>query len=98
MIRKAQKKDYAEILKLNQKDVEMLSPLDEDLLTKMDELSEIFHVIEKDSQILAFMLAFRNGCDYWSDNYRWFLEKYDNFIYIDRIVIDENCRKQGFPE
>lgn len=98
MIRKAQKEDYPEILKLNQNDVEMLSPLDDDLLSKMDELSEIFHVIEQDMGIVAFILAFADGCDYWSDNYKWFSDNYANFIYIDRIVIDENYRKQGFAK
>lgn len=95
MIRKAEKKDYTQILKLNQKDVEMLSPLDDSLLSKMDELSEIFQVIEQEDRIVAFILAFKDGCNYWSDNYRWFLDNYTNFIYIDRIVIDENYRKQG---
>ncbi len=98
MIRKALKKDYSEILKLNQKDVEMLSPLDETLLSKMDELSEIFLVIEQDKKIVAFILAFRDKCDYWSDNYKWFLNNYTNFIYIDRIVIDENYRKLGLAK
>ena len=98
MIRKAQKKDYAEILKLNQNDVEMLSPLDDDTLSKMDELSEIFQVIEQDNKVVAFILAFKDGCDYWSDNYRWFLDNYTNFIYIDRIVIDENYRKRGLAK
>lgn len=98
MIRNAIKSDYCEILKLNQKDVEMLSPLDEDLLSKMDELSEIFNVMEYNSKIAAFILAFKNGCDYWSDNYRWFLDRYSNFIYVDRIVIDEDYRKRGLAQ
>ena len=94
MIRKAEKKDYAEILKLNQKDVEMLSELDKNLLEKMDELSEIFNVVEIEDNVVAFIIAFRDGCEYWSDNYKWFNNHYSNFIYIDRIVIDENYRKQ----
>ena len=95
MIRKALKKDYTKILRLNQNDVEMLSPLDENILMRMDELSEIFNVIEHENEVVAFILAFRDGCDYWSDNYQWFMDNYSNFIYIDRIVIDENHRRQG---
>ena len=98
MIRKALKKDYPEILKLNHNDVEMLSPLDGNLISKMDELSEIFQVIEQDGKVVAFILAFKDGCDYWSDNYGWFLDNYANFIYIDRIVIDENYRMQGLAQ
>ena len=98
MIRKALKKDYSEILKLNRNDVEMLSPLDDNILGKMDELSEIFQVIEEDNRVIAFILAFKDGCDYWSDNYGWFLDNYTNFIYIDRIVIDESYRKRGLAQ
>ena len=95
LIRKAAEDDYGEILKLNQKDVEMLSHLDRNMLLKMDELSELFDVVEMDGKIVAFVIAFSDGCEYWSDNYKWFDEKYSNFIYIDRIVIDENYRKCG---
>lgn len=98
MIRKALKKDYIEILKLNQNDVEMLSPLDDDLLSKMDGLSEIFQVIEQDGKVVGFILAFKDGCEYWSDNYQWFLSNYSNFIYVDRIVINENYRKRGLAQ
>lgn len=98
MIRNASKKDYGEILRLNQKDVEMLSPLDENLLCEMDELSEVFNVIEMEGKVVAFIMAFKEGCEYWSDNYRWFEDNYNNFIYIDRIVIDENFRKQGLAQ
>lgn len=80
---------------MNQKDVEMLSELDRTMLEKMDEMSEIFNVFEIESKAAAFILAFKDGCEYWSDNYRYFDENYSNFIYIDRIVIDESLRKQG---
>ena len=98
MIRHALKKDCEKILLLNQKDVEMLSPLDTDLLTKMDGLCELFDVIEIDGEVAAFILAFRDRCEYWSDNYKWFQDNCSNFIYIDRIVIDESFRRQGLAQ
>jgi predicted GNAT superfamily acetyltransferase len=41
------------------------------------------------------LLAFRQGVDYESPNYRWFAERYDAFIYIDRVVIAANARGDG---
>lgn len=98
MIRKAVKNDYDEILKLNQADVEMLSPLDYKLLEKMSNLTEVFNVFEIDDQVVGFIMAFKDGCEYWSDNYKWFLDNYSNFLYIDRIVVDKNHRKEGIAQ
>ena len=98
MIRKALKKDYPKILTLNQGDVEMLSPLDETILTEMESISEIFNVYEKDGKVAGFIIVFKEGCDYWSDNYQWFLKNCNDFIYIDRIVVDKNHRKENIAK
>lgn len=98
MIRKALQKDYDEILRLNQADVEMLSPLDYELLEKMNRLTEVFNVFEIDDNVVGFIMAFKDGCEYWSDNYHWFLENYTNFLYIDRIVIDKDHRNNGIAQ
>lgn len=98
MIRKALKKDYDEILRLNQADVEMLSPLDYELLEKMSSLTDVFNVFKIEGKVVGFIMAFKDGCEYWSDNYHWFLDNYTNFLYIDRIVVDENHRKKGIAQ
>ena len=41
------------------------------------------------------MLALRPGLDYWSLNYRWFAERGDDFLYLDRIVVAERARGIG---
>ena len=37
--------------------------------------------------MVAFLLVFREGADYDSPNYRWFAERYDRFLYVDRIAV-----------
>ena len=49
----------SEILKLDQNDLKMLSPLDNKILLKMDELSDIFQVRETDKKIVAYILRLR---------------------------------------
>ena len=78
MIRKAKKEDYEKILALNQADVEMLSPLNKNILTKMDDLSDIFNIFEVEGEIAGFIIAFVENTTYWSDNYKWFLKHYHN--------------------
>lgn len=95
IIRAAEEKDFAKILKLNAADVEMLSPLDEKILSRMAELAELFQVVEIGGEVVAFQIIFREGTDYWSENYKWFCENYPRFLYIDRIVVDKDFRQFG---
>ncbi|NHK29379.1 GNAT family N-acetyltransferase [Parvularcula flava] len=44
----------------------------------------------------ALMLAYREGADYASPHYRWFLERHERFLYVDRIVVSQAVRGQGY--
>lgn len=94
-IRKAEERDYPFILKLNEADVEVLSPLDRETLDRMANLSEMFQVAEVDGEVAAFQIVFRERSDYWSDNYKWFCERYEKLLYVDRIVVGAAYRKLG---
>lgn len=41
------------------------------------------------------VLALGPGADYASANYRWFSERYENFLYVDRVVVDPAWRGRG---
>jgi uncharacterized protein len=61
------------------------------------EIAAYFKVVENpNSDLLGFMIALNPGLEYSSDNYRWFSDAYDDFYYIDRIVISEKGRGQGY--
>ena len=95
IIRPAEEGDYPEILKLNKADEEMLSPLDEDTLHRMSKMTALFQVAETEGRIAAFQMIYREGCEYWSDNYKWFCAHYPRFLYVDRIVVGREYRKYG---
>jgi predicted GNAT superfamily acetyltransferase len=38
--------------------------------------------------VAGFALVLAPGADYGSVNYRWFGERYDDFVYLDRVAID----------
>lgn len=94
-IRPAKVQDYPEILRLNEADVEMLSPMDEEILCRMAELTELFQVAEADGGIVGFQMVYRESSGYWSENYTWFCEHYPKFLYVDRIVVAGEYRKYG---
>jgi uncharacterized protein len=46
-------------------------------------------------QAQALLLTFDQSADYDSPNFLWFRERFDRFVYIDRIVVDEQARGLG---
>lgn len=94
-IRPAERSDFPFILKLNEENVTVLSPLDGSRLEALYRQSAATRIAVAGGQPAAFFIAFREGADYDSENYRWFSGQYPKFLYIDRIVIDRPFRKLG---
>ncbi len=93
VIREVNLQDADYVLNLNEVNVEVLSPMDEDKFMYFKDMSELFQVAEVDGKPAAFLIALREGLDdYTSENYIWFSKQYDRFLYVDRIVIDESFR------
>jgi len=86
-IRPATAADLPAILALNAESVQFLSPLDAVRLQTLHAQAAYHRVIESHGRIVAFLFAFREGADYDSPNYRWFAERYAQFLYIDRVVV-----------
>ena len=95
-IRPAEPKDYPAILRLNEENLSVLAPMDEQVIEQFAVWSELLWVVEVDGTFAAFLVTFREGVDsYWSENYKWFSAHYPKFLYVDRIVIDEAYRGKG---
>lgn len=96
LIRRAGAEDYPFILRTNAENVEVLSPMDEERLAYFDRTAEVFLVAQIGNTPAAFLIALREDADaYDSENYLWFRKHYEQFLYIDRIVIDEPYRGMG---
>lgn len=87
MLRDAARADWASILLLNEEFVHFLSPLDEPRLASLAKVACYFRVAEEGGALGAFLMAFRKGADYDSPNFLWFNARFDDFVYIDRIVV-----------
>jgi predicted GNAT superfamily acetyltransferase len=53
------------------------------------------HPDAREEELVGFVLALAPGADYASENYRWFSERRDRFLYVDRIVVGEGNRGEG---
>ena len=96
MLRDARESDFEQILALNAESVHFLSPLGASRLRHLHERAAYHRVVDDGTTIGAFLLAFREGVDYDSPNYRWFAQAYSRFLYVDRIVVSANARGRGF--
>ena len=54
-----------------------------------------FRVCEEADGLAGFVLCLPWDVDYWSENHKWFLARYDAFLYLDRVVVAERARGAG---
>ena len=59
------------------------------------ELSELKLGAYQDGKLLGFVLCLLPKTNYGSLNYAWFNQRYDQFIYVDRIAVASTNRDQG---
>ena len=82
----------AEILALNSRSAIETSPLDAQKLARMVAAARVATFIAPDA---AFLLAFDQDGDYDSPNFLWFRDRFDTFLYVDRVIVAEAYRRLG---
>lgn len=98
LIRDAAPADFTTILELNRAWEHFTSPLDEESLRALHEDAAYHRVVEMDGGVAAFLIAVGPGTGYGSVNYRWFDERGNDFLYIDRVIVDGRLQRSGFGE
>lgn len=90
--------DLSSLHALNQESVPLVGK------ASLEELSHIARQscisLVADSPVLpkslaGFCLVLPSTADYASLNFKWFCERYSDFIYLDRIAVSEDHRRQG---
>jgi len=95
LIRDASAADFERILQLNEESEHFLSPMTLARLEALHAGAAYHRVMDDDGKIAGFLLAFREGTRYDSSNYLWFTQHYDQFLYIDRVVVSKQYQGQG---
>ena len=94
-IRHAETADFDAILALNEASVAVLSPLSPRRLADLHARAALHRVAERDGEVAGFLLAFREGTDYDSLNFRWFAARHAIFLCVDRVVVADAARGRG---
>ena len=74
-----------------------VSFMDEESLNYFHNVSEYFKLIKrgKENKIYGFLIGLTDKLNYKSENYLWFSKRYSSFMYVDRIVIQEDSLGLG---
>ncbi len=91
-------KDFVEVLQLNEDSLPHLSRIDTDEVQWFADNAAYFCVLRIDECLAGFLIGLRPGTSYASPNYRWFCDSYDDFAYIDRVVVADWARRRGIAD
>ena len=84
-----------DIVALNKTFVAVTSPMDASRFKHLFDISSLCLVAENEGKIVGFVLAMAQGDTYENDNFQWFDDRLNRYVYIDRIVISEDGRGHG---
>tara|TARA_R110002096_G_scaffold117236_2_gene254136 strand:+ start:2595 stop:3074 length:480 start_codon:yes stop_codon:yes gene_type:complete len=93
-----QENDFDEILRLNTAAVPHVNDIDREQLQWFCDKAAFPRCIKIDDRIAGFMIGMRPGTTYASPNYQWFCSNYEDFAYVDRVVVSDWARRQGVAE
>jgi len=94
-VRDAVAADHAAVLALNNTAVPHVNALSAEEFAWLASHANFFRVAEDAEGLVGFTMVLPSGLDYWSDNYKWFAARFDRFLYLDRVVVDERGRGRG---
>jgi uncharacterized protein len=87
--------DVGAVLGLNEESVAALAPMSAPDLARFRSLTPHLVVCDVDGEVAAFAIAYPPGTAYDSVNYRWHAERFDDFLYLDRIAVAARFRRRG---
>ena len=91
--------DLDRLVELNNANVPAVSHSTPEHMVELLEWAALAWVVTAaDDGIAGFVLLFEPGSPYASPNYRWFCDRYERFLYVDRIVVSSEARGAGLGE
>lgn len=89
---------YDDVLALNEASIPHVNRISREDLQWFVDYAAFVRIVKIDERLAGFMIGLRPGIDYQSPNYRWFCDNYEDFAYVDRVVVAEWARRRGVAE
>jgi predicted GNAT superfamily acetyltransferase len=83
---------WADLLRLNNENARETSLLTGEKLGNMIATASVATAVEPG---IAFLLAFGQDDNFDGGHFRWFRERLDRFLYVDRVVVGHGYRRRG---
>lgn len=95
-IRELTSADLASATVINNANVPAVGAADEAKMAHLCELAEVaLAVVDANDVVVGFCVVLPAGTAYESVNYRWFGERFDDFVYLDRVAFAASACNQG---
>ena len=95
MLREFVPADLTAVHAINDGEVPAVGSESPEALARIADQSTIALVAEVGNEIAGFCFVLPPGADYGSMNYAWFAERYDDFVYLDRVAISPKFQRRG---
>ena len=89
------KKDISAVWEINQQGLPGTGEVTHQEVEALLELASFAVGIFDLEELLGFVICMPPGTQYASLNYSWFNERYDSFVYVDRIAVSEQHRNKS---
>jgi len=100
-IRRAEEGDLEAIVRINNAEAEKTpwvgNPLEIGFFKQSLDIP-LFYVAEQENQVVGFMMVMDENTPYDSKYFQWFKQRFEEFLYIDRLVVDPAKRRQGIAK
>ena len=87
--------DVHSIWLINEQGLPGTGQVSEEEVSYLLKLSTLSFGIFRKEELVGFVICLSPRTEYKSLNYGWFNEKYDDFIYVDRIAVSLDQRNKG---
>ena len=88
--------DLDRVLAINAANVPEVGDIDARELEFLVDESAIALVAEHADELVGFCVILAPGSRYASVNYRWFMERYPESLYLDRVAFDAAAQSRGW--
>jgi predicted GNAT superfamily acetyltransferase len=87
--------DYDVIVAINNATVPAMNEQNVESLRWLVEHATYSRVAMDNEGVAAFLLGLERDTGYASPNYRWFSDRFERFLYVDRIAVAARARRLG---
>ncbi len=95
LLRTYRPEDLLAVHEINDAEVPAVGAETPEALASIASESVITIVADVDDEVAGFCFVLGPGADYGSLNYAWFAERYDDFVYLDRVAIPPAFQRRG---